>query len=223
MSDNNKRYEIIYRPKTFSDVLGQDRIVEELSALIRRGKVGRNLLFAGDRGSGKTSLVRLYAQALNCENNDLAGNPCLNCRMCRAKPEDRGMFKYDGRGLFEYDTAAKGGDKETIARVMDAVRRTDIAETKRIIFFDEAHALERPAVDALLKDIEEGGDDLIYCFATTAPRALGAPLLSRLWTYTVRALPEELAIGLLRRVAEAEKISVDIEALKLWLFVEKGG
>ena len=219
MHNPARRLETTYRPKKFSEVLGQKPIVGELSALICRGKIGRHLLFTGDRGSGKTSLVRLYAKALSCENNDADGSPCGDCRMCRADSVERGFFKYDGCGLFEYDTAAEGGSKIKVERFMAAVRNTETLARNRVAFFDEAHALE--GSDALLKDIEEGTDGIIYCFATTAPRKLGAPLLSRLWHYTVRALPDDLAIGLLREVADHERLSIDFEAIKLLAAVKR--
>ena len=139
--------------------------------------------------------------------------------MCLAEFVDRGFFKCDDSGLFEYDTAAAGGSKDKVEHFMAAVRATDIAAKTRIVFFDEAHALE--SSDALLKDIEEGTDNITYCFATTAPRKLGAPLLSRLWHYTVRALPDNLAIGLLRDVAERERLSIDPEAIRLLAAVKR--
>ena len=219
MDETTKRLESAYRPRKFYEVLGQEPIVDELKALIRRGKIARHLLLAGDRGSGKTSLIRIFAKALSCESNEPDGSPCGSCKMCVAERIDRGFFKCDDGGLFEYDTAASGGEMERIARFLSAVRSTDIASKTRVVFFDEAHALQN--TDFLLKEIEEGTDGLIYCFATTAPRKLGAPLLSRLWQYTVRALPDDLAVGLLRKVAGQEGISIDLPAIKLLAAVKR--
>lgn len=222
MTDSkSKRFELLYRPETFPEVLGQKPIVDELSALIRRGKLRRHLLLAGDRGSGKTSLVRLYAKALSCESNLEDGSPCGACAMCRAEIRKERIFTYDEGGLFEYDSAASGNDKDAITYLLRAVRGADIASKKRIVFFDEAHALDQAAQDSILKALEDDTDDLTFCFATTAPRKLTAALRSRLWVYTVRALPDGVAFSLLRRVAEEQNVSIDLEAIALLAAVKR--
>lgn len=193
-----------YRPRRFSDVYGQDRVKKLLSRLVLRNKTHRNLLFIGDRGSGKTSLARLYANALNCELNEPDGSPCGLCPACSDPRRS---------GLFEYDTAGTGGDKERIERfVYNAMNSTRNCRS-RVIFFDESHCLQADASDALLKRVEESNNNTVFCFATTAPGNMSAPLLSRLMIHEVRALESSVAIKFLQDIAERAKVECEPEAL----------
>ncbi len=205
-----KRLDLAYRPSLFSEVLGQEQAVRVLQALIRRNKLRRNLLLCGDRGSGKTSLARIYAKALNCLSNAEDGSPCGACTNC-----------LDGGGLFEYDTAGKGGDVASVDAFLYRAEREDRHCDVRVLFFDEAHALEQNAADILLKRIEETGSDFLYCFATTAPGALRDALVSRLMVLQVRALPHHTSVSLLQNVADKEGLDYDVRALELLAAVKR--
>lgn len=206
----SKSLDRIYRPNRFSEVVGQERTVRSLQSLIRRNKLRRNLLLCGDRGSGKTSLARIYAKALNCQSNGEDGSPCGICANCR-----------DGGGLFEYDTAGKGGDQASIDAFLYKAEREDRNCDVRVLFFDEAHALEPEAADSLLKKIEEAGSGFVYCFATTAPGRLREALVSRLMALPVRALSHRASVDLLQHVANKESIDYDVGALELLAAVKR--
>lgn len=129
-----------YRPRTFDAVVGQEHAVTILSKLIRPRKIGRSILFHGAVGSGKTSLARIYAQALNCLSPTETGSPCRECEPCRA---DNGK----PAGFYEYDVSGSGGAKEA---VLDWVRPRN-REPKdcefQVLFLDEVHSLTPDASD----------------------------------------------------------------------------
>jgi DNA polymerase-3 subunit gamma/tau len=200
------RFVDLYRPRRFSDVYGQDRVKALLSSLILRNKIHRNLLFIGDRGSGKTSLARLYANALNCERNEPDGSPCGLCPMCSDPSRS---------GLFEYDTAGSGGDKQRIERFVYNATNSILDCRTRVIFFDESHALEAEASDALLKRVEEANANMVFCFATTAPGEMSEPLLSRLMIHEVGALESSVAIRFLQDITAKAKVECEPEALAI--------
>lgn len=196
--------DLVYRPERFDEVYGQDRVVERLRHLIWRNKLERNLLFIGDRGSGKTTLARLYARALNCEQNEPDGSPCGRCASCidpsRSDP-------------FEYDTPGEGGAKEQVTGFVHAAILSVRECRVRVIFFDEAHALDDDAADALLKRVEAKPPGVVFCFATTFPGELREALISRLMVFEVRALTTRLAIEFLQKAAARRNYDYDPDAL----------
>jgi len=194
-----------YRPRTFSDVRGQPHAVKQLAGLIRRGQRRRHLLLSGAVGSGKTSLMRLFAQGLNCVAPESDGSPCGSCEFC-IDP---------ARYFIEWDTAGRGGSKDDILRVVGqnalAVGRSKV----RVVFFDECHALTVDAQDAILKSIEEAGPGLAFCFATTEPKPLRPALLSRLCDIRIRSLTPDDAYEYLKWIADQENARFDPAALHL--------
>lgn len=207
----NEKLANISRPRVFSDVVGQDHPVAYLSGLILRGQVGRHLLLHGTVGSGKTTLARIYARALLCEQPDPHdGSPCGHCARClKANDEDQDA------GFYEYDVTGKGGDITAVNNWLDATRLMARGLPRRILFFDEAHGLTDAAADSLLKKIEEAPGDIIYCFATSEHHNLAAALRSRLVPLQVRPLRRGQAVSLLRRAAKEAGIEFDDEALVL--------
>ncbi len=195
-----------YRPRKFEDVVGQKRPVQYLSALIKQGQIGQNLLLHGSVGSGKTSLVRLYAKAMNCEVPSVLGSPCGLCSSC---------LRIDKSGIDEYDVSGQGGGKTYVLNWTEPRNRPHTFYRHRILFFDEAHSLENEAADALLKMVEEPAESVHFCFATTEMGAMRRALLSRLHQLEVRPLSVEDAVKLMRHIADQEGILYHVPALKL--------
>ena len=181
-----------YRPQRFEDVWCQDTAVTLLSRLAL-ARQGTGLLLTGAYGSGKTSLVRVFARALNCEQVTERGSPCNHCRSC-VDPQ--------GDYLLEYDVPGRGGDKEKVRAWVDAHHRSSSLKW-RILFLDEAHALTPAAIDSLLKDVEEPRPGVAFAFATTEPWVLKPTLKSRLMPLEVRPLGVPDAVEFLEVDREA--------------------
>ena len=200
-----------YRPQRFEDIWGQPTSVKLLSrlALLRQG---RAVLLSGAFGSGKTSLVNLFAQALNCKSPNEHGSPCGECQSCSGE-----KLNY----LVEYDVPARGGDKDKVRSWVDAHNR-EVRDGWKILFFDEAHALTPAAMTSLLKDVEEPKRGIAFAFATTDPWQLTAALRSRLLDIEVRPLDVADAVDFLESIARREGISYDREGLILLASVKQG-
>ena len=205
-------YAIDYRPKRFEEVVGQEHPVAFLSGLIRLGQKGRSILIYGDHGSGKTTLVRIYAKSLNCDQPMETGSPCLHCIRCVA-----GDGSASGFYQFEY------GKGFHVASWVEERNRTPPGGRKYIIlFFDEAHLLSVAEMDSILLAVEKPKDRVIFCFATTEPERIRPTLKSRLQILEVRALSIDLALELLRRVADAEGLVYERGALALLAGLKAG-
>lgn len=201
-----------YRPARFEKIVGQDEAVTTLSRLITGGRLRRNLLLQGAFGSGKTTLARIYAKALNCENVNEWGSPCNECSSCNSQQEY----------LFEYDVPGLGGDEPLIRQWVDERYRSPPSSKTRVLFFDEAHALKPAAMDVLLKRIEEPLPGIIFCCATTEPWKLKPALKSRMRELEVSALSVPDAVSLLERIADEEGIAYDRDALALLAAIKRG-
>lgn len=201
-----------YRPRQFKDVWGQDAVVKQLSALAKARR-GSHLMLTGSYGSGKTTLIRIFARALNCEQLTEDGSPCERCPSCRGA---------SGDCLVEYDVPGSGGDKDAIRAWVDLHNREPIGTNWKILFFDEAHALKPTAVDSLLKDVEEPRAGVLFAFATTEPWELKPTLRSRTLPLEVRPLSVPDGVDFLESIAEREGISYDRDALLLLACVKQG-
>lgn len=205
-----------YRPEKFRDVSGQESPVACLSGLIRRGQIGRNILPHGPTGSGKTSLVRIFARALNCDAPELDGSPCCRCATCTA--EGDGQIA----GFHEYNVSRYGGSRNAVADWAQQLNRDERQYRYRILFFDEAQALTREACDALLDHVERPADRVLFFFATTEVERLRPALRSRLFDLLIRPLPAASAVAFLRKHAEAERIDCEPGALELLAGLRNG-
>ncbi len=197
------------RPRRFDDVLGQEHAVRYLSGLILRGRIGRHVLLHGTVGSGKTTLARIYGQALVCEGQlGEDGSPCGSCDAC-VRVQDEA----DDSGFYEYDVPGDGGEAEAIEKWLEERRFKAQHLPRRVLFFDEAHGLTKDASSGLLKKVEEAPGDVVYIFATSEHHNLSDALRSRLVPLKVRPLRPGQAAKLLRDAAKNRQLDYDNEAL----------
>lgn len=201
-----------YRPSRFEHVRGQKDAVDQLTSLAQL-RQGAHLLLAGAYGAGKTTLVRIFARALNCEGFAENGSPCGRCRACEAPEQDY---------LVEYDVPGRGGDRDRVLAWVEAHNREPANSKWRVLFLDEAHALQPAAMDALLKIVEEPQPRVIFAFATTEPWSLKAALRSRTLPLEVRPLSVPDAVALMESIAKKEKFVYDRDALVLLAWVKQG-
>ena len=169
-----------WRAQTFAQVVGQEAVVETLRNAVRTERVAHAILFVGPRGTGKTSLARILAKAINCTNLQ-DGDPCDACPSCVAIREGRAM------DLLEIDAASNRG----IDAIRDLRERINYAPTdlkRKVYILDEAHQITKDAWNALLKSLEEPPDFVVFMFASTHPQEFPPAILSRLQRFDVRRL-----------------------------------
>ncbi|PDT60529.1 hypothetical protein CO678_15975 [Bradyrhizobium diazoefficiens] len=202
---------IRHRPKVFAEVEGQGHAVEFLSQLIIEGQICRNILLHGAIGSGKTTLARIYAKALICQEQPIpGGSPCLHCDSCRE------IEAGETTNFHELDAPSF----ENFAQLKEKIDSLVLGASKNwrcVIFIDEAHSLARypHSFDYLLKKVEEPSEGISYCFATTAFEKISPALRSRLHCLEIRPLIPCHSIRFLERIASAEKIKTSPDALAL--------
>ncbi len=204
-----------WRAQTFGQIVGQEAVVETLRNAVRTGRVGHAILFVGPRGTGKTSLARILAKALNCTNLQ-DGDPCDTCPSCVAIREGRAM------DLVEIDAASNRG----IDAIRELRERINYAPTdlrRKVYILDEAHQITRDAWNALLKSLEEPPEFVVFMFASTHPQEFPPAILSRLQRFDVRRLTIEEIEGKLRRILEADGRRATPEALRLIAHLAAGG
>lgn len=204
------RLALKYRPKTFNDVIGQEYPKRIISQLVLNGQSCANLLLHGSVGSGKTTLVRIYAGALNCAAPTATGDRCFACDSCRAL--DAG----EDTGFIELDTP-KFRNKRILEDEVNQALASAGASKRRVIFLDEAHVLSRypDSYEFLLNKVEEPPPGVSFCFATTALERLSPALRSRTIKLEVRPLTHEQSVDLLTRTAREEGLIFNPEALSL--------
>ena len=195
-----------FRPPTFDDVRGQDHIVTTLKNQIRAERIGHAYLFTGTRGTGKTSVARILARAVNCEHPK-DGNPCGNCDTCRAIESAQGLGT-----IVEIDAASNNG-VENIREIIEEVSYSPTVGRYKVYIIDEAHMITTSAFNALLKTLEEPPSYCIFILATTDVQKVPITILSRCQRYDFRRIDAETIVERLREVCSREAVDAEDRAL----------
>ena len=201
-----------YRPKTFNEVVGQDVIVKTLKNEITRNKINHAYLFAGPRGCGKTSIAKLFARVINCEN-PIDFNPCNSCVSC---------LQTQNTDIIEIDAASNNGVDE-IREIRNKVNLVPSTGKYKIYIIDEVHMLTTGAFNALLKTLEEPPSHAIFILATTDPHKIPTTILSRCQRFDFKKVKEDVIVKRLSFIAESEQIEIEDAALKEIAFIADGG
>ena len=205
-----------YRPKNFSEVVGQEHVVQTLQNAVSVGPFSHAYLFSGPRGSGKTTIARLLAKTLNCQNRKKGqSEPCNKCSSCREILENRAI------DLIEIDAASNRGIDE-IRELRDAVRFRPTKSRYRVFIIDESHQLSRDAANALLKTLEEPPPHAVFILATTEIHKMIPTIVSRCQRFDFRKLNLPEIISRLELIAKKEKAEIEKPALEL-IALNSGG
>ena len=196
-----------YRPKTFEEVVGQGHVTRTLKNALKQGKIGHAYLFAGPRGVGKTSVARILAKALNCENG-ITPEPCNKCERCREITEARSV------DVLEIDGASNRRIEE-IRNLREGVGYAPANSRYKVYIIDEVHMLTNEAFNALLKTLEEPPPHVVFIFATTEPHRVPATIMSRCQRFDFRKLTTGEILKRLKEIKEKEGIKITDEALNL--------
>ncbi len=197
-----------WRPALWDEVVGQDHIVQTLRNAITTGRVGHAYLFAGPRGTGKTTSARLLAKAVNCLDENLGKRPCNSCANCLAVNEGRFL------DLIEID-AASNTSVDDIRDLRDKVNFSPSQGRFKVYIIDEVHMLSTSAFNALLKTLEEPPAHVIFILATTELHKIPATVLSRCQRHEFRRIPVPVIVAKLKELTKKEKIKIDDDALNL--------
>ena len=195
-----------WRPTSFEEVRGQDHIVKTLKNQINSGRIGHAYLFCGTRGTGKTSIAKIFARAVNCEH-PVDGSPCGECSMCRQIAEGASL------NVVEIDAASNNG-VENIRDIREQVQYPPTDGRYRVYIIDEVHMLSIGAFNALLKTLEEPPSYVIFILATTEVHKIPITILSRCQRYDFKRISVDTIAGRLAELTQAEQIDVDDRALR---------
>ena len=195
-----------FRPPVFEDVKGQDHIVTTLKNQIKSDRIGHAYLFCGTRGTGKTSVAKILARAVNCEH-PVDGSPCGECDMCKEIAAGNSM------NVIEIDAASNNG-VENVREIIDEVSYSPTKGKKKVYIIDEVHMLSTGAFNALLKTLEEPPSYVVFILATTEVQKLPITILSRCQRYDFHRITIDTIEARLREVVNAEGIQVEDRALR---------
>ncbi len=195
-----------WRPTSFEEVRGQDHIVKTLKNQINSGRIGHAYLFCGTRGTGKTSIAKIFARAVNCEH-PVDGSPCGECSMCSQIAEGASL------NVVEIDAASNNG-VENIRDIREQVQYPPTDGRYRVYIIDEVHMLSIGAFNALLKTLEEPPSYVIFILATTEVHKIPITILSRCQRYDFKRISIDTIAGRLAELTQAEQIDVDDRALR---------
>lgn len=202
-------YQALYRarrPEVFSEVLGQEHIIKILKHQVAEGSVSHAYLFAGTRGTGKTTMARLLAKALNCTGE--GERPCGTCPNCRAIAA--GSFM----DVIEIDAASNNG-VDNIRELRESVKYPPQVGSRKVYIIDEVHMLSPGAFNALLKTLEEPPENVIFVLCTTEPQKLPQTILSRCMRLDFKRIPQAVLEDNMRLICEEKGVEIDEDALKL--------
>ncbi len=195
-----------WRPKTFDEVRGQDAVVTTLRNQVISGRIGHAYLFCGTRGTGKTSMAKILARAVNCEH-PVNGNPCNECASCR------GILEESSINVTEIDAASNNG-VDNIRDIRDQVQYPPTQGRYKVFIIDEVHMLSTGAFNALLKTLEEPPEYVIFILATTEVHKIPATVMSRCQRYDFKRISVKTITDRLRELTQAEDIRIEDKALE---------
>ena len=201
-----------YRPKTFEDVVGQKVIIKTLENSIANDRISHAYLFTGPRGTGKTSIAKIFAKVINCHNRQNF-TPCNNCVSCT---------QTQNIDIIEMDAASNNGVDE-IREIRDKVNLVPSFGKYKVYIVDEVHMLSNQAFNALLKTLEEPPSHVIFILATTEPYKIPETILSRCQRYDFKKISENDIFKRIKYICKEEKIEIEDEAIELIAKVSDGG
>jgi DNA polymerase III subunit gamma/tau len=204
-----------YRPSDFSQVIGQKHVVQTLQNSIKSGRVGQAYLFAGPRGTGKTSIARIFAKTINCTSLK-NGEPCKKCEACKVINDNRAL------DIIEIDAASHTG-VDNIRELRETVKLPPSALKYKVYIIDEVHMLSGGAFNALLKTLEEPPSHVVFILATTEVHKIPETILSRVQRFDFTRLTVEEIMKRLSEIAKLEKVKIDQEALEIIASSSEGG
>jgi DNA polymerase-3 subunit gamma/tau len=204
-----------YRPAIFSELIGQKHVVQTLKNAVKTGRIGQAYLFAGPRGTGKTSIARIFAKTINCTSLK-SGEPCLKCDSCKNILDNRAL------DIIEIDAASNTG-VDNIRELRETVKLPPSSLKYKVYIIDEVHMLSGGAFNALLKTLEEPPANVVFILATTEVHKIPETILSRVQRFDFTRLTIEEIINRLEEIAKLEKVKVDREALEIIASSSEGG
>ncbi|WP_334329034.1 DNA polymerase III subunit gamma/tau [Companilactobacillus sp. HBUAS59699] len=205
----------VWRPQTFSDVIGQGVITQTLRNAVASNMTSHAYLFSGPRGTGKTSCAKILAKAVNCLNPH-DGEPCNECEICKAANENR------LNDVIEIDAASNNGVEE-IRDIRDKVKYAPTEAKFKVYIIDEVHMLSQGAFNALLKTLEEPPENVMFILATTEPQKIPATIISRTQSFTFRRISRQDILDRMVYILNDKNIEYDEEALNIIAASAEGG